>query len=130
MCSFQKFKIPPPLPPALGPRSMGYEYRSMELHAYSTLHKKSCGQGVWNIKEKESIRRPALPYEYTIYMLCRRYSIWKGNNCLMYKYKCFHNRLLYALKRDKLRLNFPNKYIFVMQKYWQCKLIFIKIGFI
>ena len=37
-------------------------------------------KGVWNIMEKESTR-PALPYDYTIYML------WIRNICLMYKYR-------------------------------------------
>ena len=34
----------------------------------------SLPQGIWNRREIQ-LTRPALPYDYTIYMLCRRYSI-------------------------------------------------------
>ena len=43
-------------------------------------------------KEYElELTQPSLLYDYTIYMLCRRCSIFKRNICLMYNYRLYDN---------------------------------------
>ena len=47
---------------------------------------------------KEQLTRPALPYDFTIYMLCRRYSI------CMYNYRVYNNLFWIFYKEMEYRL--------------------------
>ena len=64
-------------------------------------------QGVWNRREIQLTARPII----WLYMVCRRYFIWRRNIRLMYNYRVYNN-LFWIFLRDKkvTETNYQLKY--------------------